>query len=279
MPVAERQNGGMATDQFAHPTVDDRAGLAAVQATTASASEKTLLVLEAALNQPRFSDVVEATGLAKATVHRILSTIADAGFITVAQDGSYLPGPKILSLAGRALQRIDISAIAQPFVDDLVDVVHCTVHVGVVNGDEIVYLIRSDSDKPYQMPSRVGHAIPLHTSGIGKVVLSDYTDDALERLVARTGLPRRTEHTITTLEALRAEIADVRRLGYALDREENVPGVACVAAPIRDHTGATRYGLSISTLTLEHTLEQIEAMSGLAIATADQISTALGYRG
>jgi len=279
MPVAERQNGGMATDQFAHTTVDDRAGLAAVQATTASASEKTLLVLEAALNQPRFSDVVEATGLAKATVHRILSTIADAGFITVAQDGSYLPGPKILSLAGRALQRIDISAIAQPFVDDLVDVVHCTVHVGVVNGDEIVYLIRSDSDKPYQMPSRVGHAIPLHTSGIGKVVLSDYTDDALERLVARTGLPRRTEHTITTLEALRAEIADVRRLGYALDREENVPGVACVAAPIRDHTGATRYGLSISTLTLEHTLEQIEAMSGLAIATADQISTALGYRG
>lgn len=246
-------------------------------APSANASEKTLLVLEAALTHARFTDVVEATGLAKATTHRILSTLVDRRFVAVAADGSYLPGPKILSLAGRALARIDISAIAQPFVDALVEKVHCTVHVGVVNGDEIVYLIRSDSDKPYQMPSRVGHAIPMHSSGIGKVVLSGYADDGLERFVARAGLPRRTEHTITSIEGLRAEIATVRELGYALDREENVPGIGCVAAPIRDHTGSITYGLSISTLTLEHTVEQIEAMSVLAVETADKISAALGY--
>ena len=266
LPVAH--DGGVDTSPTAPAAV----------AATASASEKTLLVLEAALNHSRFTEVVEATGLAKATTHRILATLVDSGFITVGPDGSYLPGPKILSLAGRALQRIDISAIAQPFVDDLVEQVHCTVHVGVVNGDEIVYLIRSDSDKPYQMPSRVGHAIPLHSSGIGKVVLSGYTDDGLERFVARAGLPRRTEHTISTIEDLRSEIDTVRRLGYALDREENVPGVACVAAPIRDHTGTIKYGLSISTLTLEHTLEQIEEMSVLAVETADKISAALGHQ-
>jgi DNA-binding IclR family transcriptional regulator len=243
-----------------------------------NASEKTLIVLEAALSRPRFTDVVEATGLAKATTHRILMTLADRGFITIGADGGYLPGPKILSLAGRALQRIDISAIAQPFVDALVDKVHCTVHVGVVNGDEIVYVIRSDSDKPYQMPSRVGHAIPMHSSGIGKVVLSGYSDEAIERFVARAGLPYRTQHTITTIEALRAEIETVRRLGYALDREENVPGVACVAAPIRDHTGTIKAGLSISTLTLEHTLEQVEDMAAVAIEAADAISVALGSR-
>ena len=67
---------------------------------TASASEKTLLVLEAALTHSRFTEVVQATGLAKATTHRILSTLADRQFIAVASDGSYLPGPKILSLAG-----------------------------------------------------------------------------------------------------------------------------------------------------------------------------------
>ncbi|MCL3859500.1 IclR family transcriptional regulator [Actinotalea sp. K2] len=244
---------------------------------TTSASEKTLLVLEAALMHSRFTDVVEATGLAKATTHRILSTLLDRQFVSLSSDGGYLPGPKILALAGRALQRIDISAIAQPFVDDLVERVHCTVHVGAVNGDEIVYLIRSDSDKPYQMPSRVGHAIPMHSSGIGKVVLSGYTDDGLQRFVARAGLPYRTEHTITTIEGLREEIASVRRLGYALDREENVPGVGCVAAPIRDHTGTIKYGLSISTLTLEHSVEQIEAMAALAVETADRISAALGH--
>ncbi|GLY17981.1 IclR family transcriptional regulator [Kineosporia rhizophila] len=243
----------------------------------ANASEKTLLVLEAAMTHGRFSEVVEATGLAKATTHRILATLIERRFVTVAADGSYLPGPKILSLAGQALQRIDISAIAQPFVDALVDQVHCTVHVGVANGDEIVYLIRADSDKPYRMPSRVGLAIPMHTSGIGKVVLSGYTDHELERFVARAGLPARTPNTITTLSGLRTEVARIQQVGYSLDREENVPGVTCVAAPILDSTRRIKYGLSISTLTLEHTPEEVEQMAPLAIETAAQISSALGY--
>jgi DNA-binding IclR family transcriptional regulator len=246
-------------------------------ASSASASEKTLLVLEAALTHSRFTAVVEATGLAKATTHRILSTLVDRQFVTLDHDGSYLPGPKILSLAGRALQHIDISAIAKPFIDALVRRSHCTIHLGVVNRDEIIYLVRADSDKPYLMPSRVGLAIPMHSTGIGKVVLSGYTDDELEHFVARAGLRPRTEHTITTLEGLRTEISIVRRLGYALDREENVRGLACVAAPIRDLTGTVKYGISISTLLLEHTLEQVEAMSPLAIETADQISIALGH--
>jgi DNA-binding IclR family transcriptional regulator len=242
-----------------------------------SASEKTLLVLEAALRHSRFTDVVEATGLAKATTHRILGTLVDRQFVAVDVDGNYLPGPKILSLAGMALQRVDISAIARPFVDELVAKTHCTVHLGVANGDEIIYLVRADSDRPYVMPSRVGLAIPMHCTGIGKVVLGSWADDQLERFVARAGLPARTEHTITSLTALGAEIADVRRLGYALDLEENVPGLGCVAAPIRDHTGTVKYGISISTLLIEHTPEQIEAMSALAVETADRISSALGY--
>jgi len=259
-------------------TTDTAEQEARTSATSASASEKTLLVLEAALTHSRFTEVVEATGLAKATTHRILSTLVDRHFVTVDRDGSYLPGPKILSLAGRALLRIDISAIAKPFVEQLVGRVQCTVHLAAVNGDEIVYLIRADSDKPYTMPSRVGLSVPLHSTGIGKTVLASYTGDELERFVARAGLPALTPHTITTSEGLRAELADVRRLGYALDREENVPGLACVAAPIRDLTGTVKYGLSISTLLLEHTYEQIEAMAPMAVEIAEKISAALGYQ-
>ncbi|WP_432483231.1 IclR family transcriptional regulator [Kineococcus esterisolvens] len=263
----------------AEDAADPGTGGTVPAALATSASEKTLLVLEAALQHHRFTDVVAATGLTKTTTHRILATLADRQFVVVSADGSYLPGPKLLSMAGQALQRIDISAIAQPFVDELVARVHCTVHVGVANADEIVYLIRADSDKPYRMPSRVGHAIPLHTSGIGKVVLAGLTDDGVERYAARTGLPARTVNTLTTVEALAAEIAGVRRQGYALDREENVPGVGCVAAPVHDHTGTVRYGLSISTLTLEHSLDQIEAMAAEAVATADRLSAALGHVG
>jgi DNA-binding IclR family transcriptional regulator len=244
----------------------------------ASASEKTLLVLEAALTHSRFTDVVAASGLAKATTHRILGTLVDHQFVCVDADGNYLPGRKILSLAGTALQRLDISAIAQPLVDELVASSRCTIHLGVVNGDEIIYLIRTDSDRPYVMASRVGLAIPMHCTGIGKVVLASRDDHELERFVARAGLPARTEHTITSLQGLTTEIAEVRRLGYALEREENVPGLGCVAAPIRDHTGTVKYGVSITTLLIEHTLAQIEAMSGLVVQSADKISAALGYR-
>src|SRR6185436_1488561 len=192
-----------------HSSDDDvpsAAGARASAGAGAGASEKTLLVLEAALTHSRITEVVDSTGLAKATTHRILSTLVDRQFVAVDADGNYLPGPKILSLAGMALQRIDISAIAQPFIDELVAKSHCTVHLGVVNGDEIIYLARADSDKPYVMPSRVGLAVPMHSTGIGKVVLSSYTDDELERFVARAGLRPRTEHTITTLEGLKAEI-------------------------------------------------------------------------
>jgi len=242
-----------------------------------NASEKTLLVLEAALRHPRFTDVVEATGLAKATTHRILSTLVERGFVVVTPDGLYQPGPQILSLAGQALQRLDISAIAEPFIGELVDRVHCTAHVGVANGDEIVYLVRTDSDKPYQMPSRVGHAIPMHSSGIGKVVLAAHGDDEIERFVARSGLPQRTERTITQLSALREELARVRERGYAFDLEENVPGIVCVAAPVRDHTGTVKYGVSISTLAVECSPEQLAAYAPAVVETAGQISAALGH--
>jgi DNA-binding IclR family transcriptional regulator len=267
------------TTQTAPPTPGDSAVAAVSGHLTAGAgaSEKTLLVLEAALTHSRFTEVVQATGLAKATTHRILGTLVSRQFVTVDADGNYLPGPKILSLAGMALQRVDISAIARPFVDQLVARTHCTVHLGVANGDEIIYLLRADSDRPYVMPSRVGLAIPMHSTGIGKVVLAGWADGELERFVARAGLPARTRHTITTLESLQTEITEVRRLGYALDLEENGPGLGCVAAPILDHTGTVKYGISVSTLLIEHTPEQIEAMSGLTVETADKISAALGH--
>lgn len=244
------------------------------EATTAS--EKTLLVLEAAMTHGRFSEIVAAVDLPKATVHRILATLVDRDFIRVADGGTHVPGPKILSLAGKAYDRVDVSTIVQPYVDDLVRRVQCTVHVGVRSGDEIIYLVRTDSDKPYRMPSRVGASIPLHTSAIGKSILARLDDDAVERFVNRAGLPRRTARSLATLEDLRTELVDIRRDGYAFDREENVPGVVCIGTAVRDHSGHSNYGLSISSLALEHTESQLAAMADDLHKTAADITHALG---
>jgi DNA-binding IclR family transcriptional regulator len=94
-------------------TAQTPTGLTDMTASNTNASEKTLLVLEAALTHTGFTAVVEATWLAQATTHRILNTLVDRQFVTVDREHSYLPGPKILSLAGRSMQKIDISAIAK----------------------------------------------------------------------------------------------------------------------------------------------------------------------
>lgn len=168
-------------------------------------------------------------------------------------DGNYLPGPKILSLAGMALQRIDISASAQPFVDELVAKSRCTIHLGVVNGEEIIYLIRADSDRPYVMPSRVGLAIPMHCTAIGKVVLASRSDD--EEWNAWSNGPV-----------------------WPPGRSTRSPRCTGCAPRSRTCAGTVKYGVSITTLLIEHTPEQIEAMSGLAVETADKVSAALGCR-
>ncbi|MEB8340767.1 IclR family transcriptional regulator [Streptomyces endophyticus] len=243
-----------------------------------SASDKTLAVLSAALTHARFTDVLAATGLPKATVHRIAGTLVAHGYVTLGDDGRYLPGPAALRLAGAALERVDISTVSAPTITRLVEDTGCAVHIGVLSGEEVIYVARRESDKPYRMPSRIGKAIHLHSTAIGKAILADLPTGALERLVARTGLVARTPNTITDPVVLADEVAAVRRAGYAIDDEENEPGIRCVGAAIRDHTGLVTYGISLSTLALEHTKSQVEAMAPLAIAAARDISAGLGHR-
>lgn len=243
-----------------------------------SASDKTLAVLTAALTHARFTDVLAATGLPKATVHRITGTLVAHGFVTLGEDGRYLPGPAALRMAGTVLERVDVSALCAPTITRLVEETGCTVHIGVLSGEEVIYVARRESDKPYRMPSRIGKAIHLHSTAIGKAILADLPVAALDGVVARVGLPARTPNTLTDPVAFSDEIAAVRCAGYAIDDEENEPGIRCVGAAIHDHTGRAAYGISISTLALEHTKAQVEAMAPLAIAAARDISEGLGCR-
>lgn len=240
------------------------------------AIRKTLEVLEAALLNDRFTDIVAETGLAKSTVHRILATLVAEGFVAGDADAGFRAGPRFMALAGRSMSRLDISQIAQPVVDRLVAKVDCTVHVGVISGDQLVYVIRTDSSKPYRMRSRVGLAVPMHSTGMGKATLASWTDDEVSALAGRTGLPAYTDDTITDLGRLRDELDVIRTRGYAVDLGENEVGTVCVSAAIRDHTGRVTHGLSVSSIALEHPGRSIEALAPDAIAAADEISSLLG---
>src|SRR6478736_300727 len=159
------------------------------QAGSSNANAKILRVLEAALLSERFTDIVDQTGLAKSTVHRILAGLIDEGFLGGDAEQGYRAGRRFMALAGQVMSQVDISRLAAPVVDRLVADVDCTVHVGALSGDEMVYVIRTDSSKPYRMRSRVGLAIPLHPTGMGKAVMASWDDDRISDYAERTGLP------------------------------------------------------------------------------------------
>jgi DNA-binding IclR family transcriptional regulator len=244
-----------------------------------NAAEKTIAVLEAAMSHPRFTDIVQATGFTKPSVHRILKVLTDHGFLVSHEPGTYLPGPRALALAGVAFERIDIADIAHPFLKELSVQTGCQVHLGAANGFEAIYVAVLVPAKPYRMPSRVGGRLILHATSIGKALMEEWPEERVAKYVEESGLVSLTPHTIITLEGLLADLELVRQRGYSLDDEEHVPGIRCIGAPIRNHLGVVSHAVSVSTLSLEHDLKAVENFAPQALAAAEEISRALGYRG
>ena len=238
------------------------------------ATEKTLSVLDALDGaRSRLGDIAERADLPKSTVHRILRRLVERGYARAQGDGVYVLGPRVLTMAGAMLGRLDATKLAAPVLRALhADVGH-TVHFAMLSDDEAVYLEKLvDPGLPYQFASRVGGRIPLHCTAIGKALLADM--EALPRLE----LERRTPQTVVTLDQLRAELERVRGRGFAIDDEENERNIRCVGAAVRDHTGAATHAISVSALTVELSFDQAMALGPRVVEAADAVSQALGAR-
>lgn len=242
----------------------------------ASAADKTLVVLEALADHTGVADIAGHTGLPKPTVHRILQTLVQHGFARSDGKGSYVGGPRILSLAGRFLQRLDIAEQVRPILRDLQERTGWTVHLALLSGDEAVYVAKLEGTHPYTLASRVGMSLRLHCTSIGKAVLATMSDDDVRALLARAGMPARTEHTLTDQAALLADLATVRTRGYAEDHEENETGVCAVGAAVFDHTGDV-FG-AVSAAALVHQAGEGEARGALVVEAAAAVSRSLGAR-
>ncbi len=243
---------------------------------TDTAVEKTLAVLEALADHTRITDIARVTGLPKSTVHRLLATMVERGFATLGSEG-YLTGPRVLALAGKVLRPMDTVERARPALRSLQVSTACTVHMALLFGDELVYVDKIEANKPYRMASRLGMSLPAHGTAIGKAMLALYSSSELGAFVERTGLPGRTPKTITSSARLRAQLARVRRSGFALDDEENEVGVRCVGAAVRDHAGVVIGGLSASSLAMEHSIAELIALGPRVVQAAEEVSAALGW--
>jgi IclR family transcriptional regulator, acetate operon repressor len=259
-----------------HSPAGGRGGRASL---AGNATDKALNLLEAAAapGYPhRLGDIAAAAGVPKASAHRILQNLVGSSFLAADGTGSYSPGPRLRALAARVAQGCEEDQVMRAELEVLSRRIKNTVHMGVRTGDVATCLVKVTGPNPVQASSRVGAQLSLHATAIGKCVLSGLSDDELTALVARTGLPPRTEKTITDLATLRAELARVREQGYAVDEEENETGVRCLATPVRDAKGAVIGGIDVSVITFLESREALLGWADLVRATASALHGLLG---
>jgi IclR family acetate operon transcriptional repressor len=237
--------------------------------------DKALTVLEALAEHRRVTDIATATGLPKSTVHRILQSLLGWGFARADGNGGYLPGPRILTLAGRVMTRFDPAQHARAALRDLRDRTGLTVHFAVRSGDEVVYVEKIEGRRPYQMKSRVGMSVPLHTTAIGKAILANLVDAEITEIIERAGLTAVTRRSITDPGVLRRQLSAALAQGHAVDDGENDAAISCIGAPVFDHTGNVMGGISISALSFELDLDN-KALVAEVISAARDVSLALG---
>ncbi len=238
------------------------------------ATQKTLSVLDALdASASRLADIAERAGLPKSTVHRILGRLVEYGYARAEGDGRYVLGPRVLTMAGAALQHLD----AGPVLRELHAEVGHTVHFAMLTGDEAVYLEKLvDPNLPYQFASRVGGRIPLHCTAMGKALLAAMDRGTARELLGRRELVRRTANTLVTVREIEAELDRIRARGFSIDDEENERNIRCVGAAVRDHRGVASHAISVSALTVEVSVEDALALGPRVVAAARAVSAVLG---
>ncbi len=244
--------------------------------------ERALNILEELAKEKDGMGVTELSrrvGLHKSTVHRILSVLLKYKYVDKDPDTKrYRLGMKPLYLGGIILDRLDLRREAHDLLKKLANEVNETVHLVIPDNDMGLYIDKIDSNQTFRMRSQIGWYVPLHATAVGKAILAFSPRSYVDRVI-RKGLKSCTENTITNPEVLLRHLEEVRLRGYAVDDEENEPGVRCVAAPIFDYRNKVIAALSISGSVLTITQERIPYLAKKVMEYASVISKRMGWRG
>lgn len=222
----------------------------------------------------RFSDLLLRNAYPKATLHRLLQTLTNQGML--AHDPvthSYRPGLRLVRLAHSAWAQSSLAPIARRHLDRLSARTGLTVHLAQLDGGHVLYVDKRNAARPIDMFSQAGKIGPAYCTGVGKAMLAWLEPAALDAALARQAFHRFTPATLTGPEALRAELAAIRDLGLALDREEHEPGIICLAAPVLSQRGRVLGAISITTTTERDGLAALEGLAPELQATAKAIAS------
>lgn len=245
-------------------------------------TEKALSILELLAGQPapmRLMDIAKSLQLNTSTAARFLSSLVTCGYVAQEPESQrYYMTYKICRIANRVSASTSLQSITHPYLVSLSESIGEAICVSVEQDMVMVYVdVAYAHSQTLLSIQRVGNTTPMHCTGNGKLLLSAYTPEQLNRYIEVRGLDRYTENTITEREPLVSELEAIRRRGYAVDNQEREAGVRCLACPIRDYTGAIIAGISVTGPAMRMTDEAIDLYRAPLSEAARRISFDLGY--
>lgn len=225
------------------------------------------------------SELAEQAELAPSTTHRLLQALQSQGFVTQDSElGVWKIDVKTFRIGNSFLEARDFVGTSRPFLRRLTAQTGETANLGIRDGGTAVFLAQSESPQMMRMITRLGSRAPLHASGVGKALMAWLPDDELERILVEQGLSRVTENTLHTPETLREGLAEIRRQGFACDREEHAIGLHCVAACLHDEHGIPLAAISVSGPVARIPEARLLELGELVRDTAAEITARLGGR-
>ena len=259
------------------PTVED-SSTPAPRATTKPAGggvqslERAFAILETMADAGgviSLSQLANDAQLPLPTIHRLVRTLVDLGYVRQEASRQYSLGPRLIRL-GETTSRM-VSRWARPHMERLAHELGESVNLAMLDGDQVVYIGQvMASRNSMRMFTEVGRRVLPHSTGVGKAIMADMDPEQVKAILARTGMPARTEHTITDPEAFAAELGRTRARGYALDEGEQEVGVRCVAVVVPDTP--QRLALSLSGPVTRVTDEFVARATGPLHRAAEAIS-------
>lgn len=229
-------------------------------------------------NELGVTELARRTGIPKSTVHRMCAALSAASYLVRTEHRAYRLGLRVFELGSAALVPADARRDASRFLQQLTVLSGETSHLGVLDGNDVVYIDKIETPRSCAMPSRVGQRNPAHATGLGKALLAG-NGIVLAALLRKAPLRAFTPNTITDAVRLRAEIADVQREGIAYDREERVVGTICIAAPVRNHRGDVVSAMSISGPSKRMSQQRLVELAPVVRQAAAMLSSELGWQG
>jgi len=225
------------------------------------------------------TEIAKALSWPKTTVYGLIATLRDRQYVDQSPEtGRYRLGVRLFELGSIVAQSWNVRAIAKPAMQNLNDRLGEMIQLATESNGEVLYIEKLDSTHMMRIVSEIGARLPMHCTGLGKVLLAYKKPSEIKWIIAKRGLRMMTAHTITDREMLERELIKIRRQGYAIDDREIMDSLRCVAAPIYDRDGNVEYAISVSGLAGNLHGERLDLVRDELLITADSISYMMGYR-